>query len=354
MTRSVSRRPAIVSSHDRGDEIVGKRELAVSPKTSRERNPRRQARREAQGLSASITSTLSGQRSLARSHLTGPHFPSTVSLRVCLDSRPSWRVDLPMHGGLEAVHLRDVVHSYLNRAAARKSWEMTERKCYWRDGRSPALNVHRMHSFSDEEWKRAQAQVGDRPASDVHSSTVVLEVKAKTLEGTQTRQYITQQTPSPSPAQPRHDSLNARVSRNQGSDTAHRGDSGGFHARCRELEFRYWCRDQNCLNTNNFCFVDHGLNHFLMESIHINLWARSINDENNSCSLDRPPAELFNYWMFKQGRVTVHSRRSILERAQPEMEGVERKLERLLDLMLQVSQLQALQAASVTVSPCRH
>lgn len=211
-----------------------------------------------------------------------------------------------------------------------------------------------MHSLSDEEWNKAQARVRNRSTRESQSGTIILEVRAKTLEATQTRQNITQQNPSTSPIQSPQDDLIAGGSCIQGSDPAQRGGAVGFLARRRELEFRYWCHDQNCLNTNNFCFIDPGLNHFIMENIHIDLWARSIDVGHNDCSMDRPPAELFNYWMFKQGHVTVHSRRSILERALPDMEGVERKLERLLDLTLQVSQLQALQAASATLNSCRH
>lgn len=110
----------MVGSHDRGDGTVAKRELVVSPKIVRERKPRRQASREAQDFPASIASSPGEQYSAAKSYRTGQLSPSTISLRVYFDSCSGWRVDLPMRSGGEAVLLRDVVHSYLDRVAAGK------------------------------------------------------------------------------------------------------------------------------------------------------------------------------------------------------------------------------------------
>ncbi|KAL9030732.1 MAG: hypothetical protein Q9196_001182, partial [Gyalolechia fulgens] len=82
----------------------------------------------------------------------------------------------------------------------------------------------------------------------------------------------------------------------------------------KALVDRWQCRDEHCTNNKNakgFCFVDYSGKHYAIDVVQHIMWAKAMANRDPGVSIERPPADLYNYWVDKQGNVTQTSRRAV-------------------------------------------
>ena len=70
--------------------------------------------------------------------------------------------------------------------------------------------------------------------------------------------------------------------------------AGNFH---RQLADRHQCRERNCTNLDNYCFVDpvDGRSHYPITHVQQEQWARSI--ATAEATVSNPPTKLYQFWL---------------------------------------------------------
>lgn len=348
-TRSVSQRGSAYRSSSGVSARTVKREVDVSRNIVNADKIGHRARRKGTRLPPSVLPACAEQSRPATPITVSQARPYPAIIRVYHDTKIGGSPHLLVEGrdDLELASLAIKIRSHLDCMMQGNPWKILERQCFWQDGYGKKTDVQSMSNFSDEEWRGVLDRVEDACAntSQPCNTRFVVMVRAASLDSTHH-----DQSSQPSVQQPQ-DHLNPRVGRIP-QTIPHREEAFGLGNLCHVLQSRYRCRDWDCVNVNGYCFVDLGLNHHVIEDIHMEQWARSLAAGSDTCSLSRPPADLYNYWIFTQGRATVDSRRSLLESAQLETEDLESKLHRIVDTLLKTAQIQMLQAASTSLRSC--
>lgn len=346
VTRSVSRRGPAYKGHQGlgpGTAENVPRDLANPHQAGR------QVRRKGKVLLPSAALSRAVRHRPATPVVITQDRPYPAAIRVYHDSKMGGSPYLRVEGrnDLTLANLAIKTHSHLNCMFQGDSWRILDRQCFWEDDYSKRTSMQPMSKYSHEEWEKVLDRVEEARSntSQACNTRFVVMIRAITLESTHHNQSLHP------PAQQSQDYLNLRPDRARQTIPLQE-ETIRLANLCYALLNRYRCGDTHCLNVNNYCFVDLGLNHFAMENTHVEQWAGSLAAGTDNCSLSRPPAGLYNYWVFTQGRVTVDTRRSLLDHAQPEIEDLEGKLHRVVDNLLKITQIQMLQAASTSLQSC--
>ncbi|KAL9615804.1 MAG: hypothetical protein Q9160_009246 [Pyrenula sp. 1 TL-2023] len=95
-----------------------------------------------------------------------------------------------------------------------------------------------------------------------------------------------------------------------------------------KLTDKWLCKEPNCRNCNNLCWVNLKRQHYLIKTPQLESWANAIN--SGEASISNPPQQLYEYWLVTQGPVDRESKTSFEAATRQDKQD---KSERLFNMM---------------------
>lgn len=182
--------------------------------------------------------------------------------------------------------------------------------------------------------------------------SLILQVRAKRLPRpppSQERRQATRQ--SPELVGTGASGQITRTDRLLSQQAARNEAATGVEAQHKLLVDKYQCYDSNCPNEKGFCYTDWGHNHFAVETVQLDRWARCLHAGNTDCTLEQPPRDLFNYWTRIQGPVTTKSKYSLREHLKQEKQGMGNRLETLMESSLKINEMKMMRDLTKIAAP---
>ena len=201
------------------------------------------------------------------------------------------------------------------------------------DGRLSKREQLSMGLITDESWdKLVQLLESEHQRFPGHKCNVIIDVFGR-ITATPKRSILEVNSPQASPHRRRTRTTNME------DQSVHRRDVNELAGNMMlSLVEKWCCTSDQCNNESAFCFVHHTGKHYKLNGAQQEQWANVIPQSQQNATINRPPDNLYDYLIQKQGSCASKSRNPITLQQRHERENENKSkvsaFDKLADIMV--------------------